>query len=62
MLAVLFPYGLIQIVIILLVAGVLLWGISQLPIDATIQKIVRVIVIVVVAIYVIYYLASLLPR
>ena len=37
----------------ILILGVILWGVAQLPIDPTIVKIVRVVVIVLIAIYVI---------
>jgi hypothetical protein len=44
--------SLIGIVIVLLVVGVLLWAVQQLPfIDATIKRIIFVLVIVVVAIW-----------
>ncbi len=44
--------SLIGIVIVLLVVGVLLWAVQQLPfIDATVKKIIWVLVIVVVAIW-----------
>ena len=55
-----FPAALIQIVIMLLIAGVVLWGIEQLPLDATIRNFIRVAVIVVVAIWLIVLLAGLL--
>jgi hypothetical protein len=37
---------LIQIIVILAVVGLLLWGIGQFPIDPTIGKLIRVVVIV----------------
>jgi hypothetical protein len=52
---------LIQVLIVALVAGVLLWGIQRLPIDATIKEVVRVVVIVILAIWLIMLLASFLP-
>ena len=55
-----FPVPLIQIVIALVVVGIILWGLSQFPIDPTINKFIRVIIIVVVAIWVLYILAGLL--
>lgn len=51
---------LIQLVVVLLVAGVILWGIQQFPIDATFMKLAKVAIVVVVAIYLIYALAGLL--
>lgn len=52
---------LIQILIVLLIVGVILWGIQQFPIDPTIAKFVRVVVVVIVAIWLIVLLAGLLP-
>lgn len=44
--------SLIGIVVVLLVVGVLLWAVNQLPfIDATVKKIIWVLVIVVLAIW-----------
>lgn len=51
---------LIQLLIVLLIVGVILWGIQQFPIDPTIQRMVKVVIIVAVAIYLIYLLASVL--
>ena len=53
---------LIQVVVPLVVAGIVLWGLGQLtpPIDATLSKIARVVVIVVVAIWVLYAVVALL--
>ena len=52
-----FPGGLLYLVLVLLIAGVLLWAISALPaIDPTIKQFIRIILIVIVAIYVIYFL------
>ncbi len=50
---------LIQIIIALALAGLLLWALSQFPIDATIAKLIRVVIIVVVCIWLLYILASL---
>lgn len=52
-----FPAALIQIILVLLVVGVLLWAIDYFPaIDATIKQIIKVIIIVVVALWAIYLL------
>ena len=56
-----FPAFLIQIIIVLLIVGLILWGISQIPMDPAIARIIRVIVIVVVCIWLIYFLAGMLP-
>lgn len=58
---ILFPAALIQVLIALLVVGVILWGISQIPMDATIARFIGVAVIVIVAIWLIYLLANMLP-
>jgi type IV secretory pathway TrbL component len=49
---------LVQIIIVLLVVGVILWALSQFPIDATLARLIRVVVIVAVAIWLIYILAG----
>lgn len=54
-----FPLPLIEIIVALVIVGVLLWALPQLPIDATIAKIIKVLVIVVVAIWVCYVLVGL---
>lgn len=43
--------SLIALIIPLIIAGLVLWVCSQLPLDATIQKIIRVVVIVVVVLW-----------
>jgi hypothetical protein len=55
------PGLLIQILIVLLIVGIVLWGISQFPLDPTIARLIRVVVIIVVAIYLIYALLAFLP-
>lgn len=49
-----FPAILLQVLLVLLVVGVVLWGISQIPMDATILRLIRVVIIVVVAIWLLY--------
>lgn len=46
-----FPAMLFQIIIVLAVVGLILWGITQIPMDATIARIIRVVVIVVVCLW-----------
>jgi len=41
----------IEVIVILAVVGVLLWGVGQLPLDATIMKLIRVVVIVAVVLW-----------
>jgi hypothetical protein len=51
---------LVSIVVVLLIVGVALWVLQQLPwISGDIKQVIRVIIIAVVAIYVIMVLASL---
>ncbi len=49
---------LIQIVIVLCVVGLLLWAVQQIPMDATLAKIIRVIVIVAVCLWLLSLLAG----
>lgn len=42
----------VSLVLALIIAGVILWAIPQLPIDVTIATIIRVVVIVALVIYV----------
>lgn len=54
--------GLIELVLILIVIGVLLWLVNtQIPMDGTIKKIINIVVIVVVAIWLIQLLLGPLP-
>lgn len=51
---------LIQLLIVCLIAGVVLWAITQFPIDPTIARIIRVVVVVILLVYLIYALVPLL--
>lgn len=51
---------LVNVVVILAIAGVLLWALPRLPLDATIQSIIKTVIIVIVAIWLILALAGLL--
>lgn len=42
---------LIQIIVALVIVGLLLWVVEQIPMDATIARIIRVVVIVAVVLY-----------
>ncbi len=55
-----FPAILIQLVVTLAIAGLILWAITQIPMDAAIAKVIRVVIIVVVCIWAIYLLAGTL--
>lgn len=54
-----FPALLLQVLLVLLIAGVILWAITQFPIDPTIARLIRVVVIVVIAVWLIYILFGL---
>ncbi len=54
------PFPLIQVLVSLVIVGILLWALSQFPIDPMISKVIRVIVIVVVSIWCLYLLVGLL--
>ncbi len=54
------PFQLINILVALVIVGILLWALSQFPIDPMISKVIRVIVIVVVSIWCLYLLVGLL--
>jgi hypothetical protein len=47
---------LISIVVTLIVLGLLLWVVDQIPMDATIKRIIHVAVIVVVVLYLLQFL------
>lgn len=51
---------LIWVIAALLIVGVLLWGLNQLPgIDPTLKTIIRVIIIVILLIWLIYFIAGM---
>ena len=54
------PHALLQLVLVIVVAGILLWGLTQIPMDATLQRMARVLVIVLVALYTLLLIAGLL--
>jgi hypothetical protein len=53
-----FPAFLIQIIVVLIVVGLLLWVVTQIPMDAAIARIIRVVVIVAVCIWLLYVLVG----
>ncbi len=55
-----FPAFLIQIVIALVVVGLVLWVVGQIPMDATIARIIRVVVIVAVCLWLLSLLVPLI--
>lgn len=50
---------LIQVVIVLVMVGLVLWVVQQFPMDATIARLIRVVVIVAVCLWLLYLLAAL---
>lgn len=56
-----FPGFLIEIVIVLVIVGLILWVLQQIPMDATVARIIRVVVIVCVCIWLLYVLVGFLP-
>jgi hypothetical protein len=42
---------LISLIVALIVVGVVLWGVNQLPIDATILRIINVLIVVTVVLW-----------
>ena len=50
---------LLEIIVVLLIVGVVLWAMTQFPIDATIARVIRVVIIVFVAIWLIMLLFSM---
>jgi hypothetical protein len=55
-----FPALLLQVIVVLVIVGLLLWILSQIPMDPTIAKIVRVVIIVAVCIWLLYLLVGML--
>lgn len=51
-----FPAGILSVIIVLCVVGLILWAIGQIPMDATIARIIRVVVIVLVCLWLISFL------
>lgn len=45
------PFPLVSIVITLVIVGLVLWVVQQIPMDAVIARIIRVVVIVCVVLY-----------
>jgi hypothetical protein len=52
---------LLEIVIVLVVVGLVLWILQQIPIDPAFQRIIRVVIIVLLCLWLIYFLVGLLP-
>lgn len=50
---------LLQIIVTLVIVGVLLWALEQFPMDATIAKIIKVVVVVAAVIYAVHILLAM---
>ena len=50
---------LLNVIVALAILGLFLWVIQQIPMDATIARVIRVVVIVVVCLYLLQILVSL---
>jgi len=55
------PGFLVEIVIVLVIVGLALWVIQQIPMDAAIARMIRIVVIVFVALWLLYSLVGFLP-
>ncbi len=53
---------LLGLVLVLVVIGVVLWGVQQLPLDPAIKNTIRVVVIVVVVVWLASSLVGMAPR
>jgi heme A synthase len=51
----------ISLILFLVIIGVVLWAITQLPMDDTIRRVIHVVVIVVVVVYVAQFLLGAAP-
>lgn len=54
-----FPAFLLQLVVVLIICGLLLWIVQQIPMDAAISRIIRVVVIVFVVLWLCWFLLGL---
>lgn len=55
-----FPGVLLEIIVALVIVGLVLWVIQQIPMDPAIARIIRVVVIVFAAIWLLYLVVGLL--
>ncbi len=55
------PYDLRGLIILLVLAGLGLWALTQFPLDATIAKLIRVVIVVVVCVYLLFWLMNFIP-
>ena len=49
---------LIQVLVVLIIVGLILWAVSQIPMDPVIARIIRVVVVVFVCLWLVYLLAG----
>ncbi len=50
----------LNVIVVLVVVGLALWIIQQIPMDATIAKLIRVVIVVFAAIWLLYFVTGLL--
>ena len=55
-----FPAMLLNALVVLVIAGVILWAITKIPMDAVIAQVIRVVVFVIVVIWLLYFLVGLM--
>jgi hypothetical protein len=53
---------LITLIVYLIIVGLLLWVVNELPLDATIKKVIQVVVIVVVVLWLLQIFVPALPN
>ena len=53
------PAFLLQIIVVLIIVGLVLWAVGQIPMDPTIARVIRVVVIVFVCIWLLYALMGM---
>lgn len=49
-----FPQDVLHLLFVLAICGLVLYVLSQLPLDATMQRVIRVVIIALAVLYVIY--------
>ncbi len=54
------PNSLESIIFVLVVAGLILWAISQFQLDGTVAKLIKVVVVVVASMMVLHFLLGLM--
>lgn len=55
-----FPGAFLNLIVVLVIVGLALWVLQQIPMDAAIAKIIRVVIIVCVALWLLYFVVGML--